>query len=283
MHFLLWILNWSFKHNLKNHKLIRRHSSFTPNSLNQIQWEQSLLCLFHEIRNYSCTLRGNTTLLRMEPLSESMLGPLGRLERTTEKIDSLLKELLEASSITDVSALCPLEIVDLIQGCIDDHFSESETSIKIQSESEIPIISGDFQKLERVFLNLFRNAREAGSKSIKVKLSVLPHRLRILVEDDGEGATSEQIGRMFQPLYTTKKDKGGTGLGLYMVKAIIESHRGSIRVVSKNSWGGKGSGMIFCLELPRKQKSMADFFAKSTGRNASEIRDLMLPKADYTG
>lgn len=216
-------------------------------------WEMTLPGLFHEIRNYSSTLRGNTQLLRRQSLSSSMLEPLSRLERATAKIECLAKDILEASSLTQLTHTRFIGIPELIEGCILDHFSEERDLFDLQFAADIPPVEADFLKLERVFLNLFRNAREAGANGILVRITASPERLRILVEDDGEGCSAEQIGKLFRPLYTTKKTQGGTGLGLYMVKAILESHGGSIRAESKNGSAGNGSGMVFTLELPITQ------------------------------
>lgn len=216
-------------------------------------WERTLPILFHEIRNYSSTLRGNTQLLRRHALTSSMLEPLGRLERTSAKIECLAKEILEVSSLTQLTYTRSIGIPELIEGSILDHFSEERGSFELQVATDIPPVEADFLKLDRVFLNLFRNAREAGASRILVRLAASPERLRISVEDNGEGCSAEQVEKLFRPLFTTKKTKGGTGLGLYMVKAILDSHGGSIRAESKNGSAGKGSGMIFTLELPIAQ------------------------------
>jgi signal transduction histidine kinase len=220
------------------------------------EWEQSLPCLFHEIRNYSSTLRGNALLLRRHAQSDSLLEPLGRLERTTAKIECLARDILDASSITQATRSQSLDLKSLIQGCILDHFPDSRETFRVVADPILPAVEGDALKLERVFLNLFRNAREAGAKSIQVRLSGHATRFRILIEDDGQGCSREQLGKLFRPMYTTKKEQGGTGLGLYMVKAILESHGGSVRAVSKNLWSGSRTGMIFCLEMKRTKNPM---------------------------
>ena len=221
-----------------------------PAEKDEGDWERTLPGLFHEIRNYSSTLRGNTQLLRRQSLSSSMLEPLGRLERTTAKIECLAMEILEVSSLTRPALTGSVGVPEVIEGCILDHFSEVRDSFDLQFAADIPPVEADFLKLERVFLNLFRNAREAGANRIQVRVAASSHRMRISVEDDGEGCSVEQAGKLFRPLFTTKKANGGTGLGLYMVKAILESHGGSIRAESKNGSMGKGSGMVFTLELP---------------------------------
>jgi len=213
--------------------------------------DQALACLLHEIRNYSATVRGGIGLLRRECPSDGMLAPLGRMERALNKIDSLSLQVLRAASLNGAADLRRIDIVDLIKGCIEDHFPERQAIFRLETAGEIPELCGDFLKLERAFLNLFRNALEAGATAVLVHLSPSPAGARILVEDNGCGAEKDGLERMFQPLYSTRTAMGGTGLGLYMVKAIIDSHKGSIRAASKDGSGPSGSGMVFSLELLR--------------------------------
>ena len=241
-----------------------------PGSSSQAgDWEKNLPGLLHEIRNYSSTLRGNTELLRRHSLSPSMLEPLGRLERASAKIEYLAKEFLEASSMTHLSYVRSIGIPELIEGCIQDHFQEERGSFDLRIAVDIPPVEADFLKLERVFLNLFRNAREAGANHILVRVSAFPERMRIAVEDDGKGCSVDQIGMLFRPLFTTRKAQGGTGLGLYMVKAILESHGGSIRAETKNGSIGKGSGMVFTLELPITQSRSGGALVRNPFRMSS--------------
>jgi two-component system sporulation sensor kinase A len=215
--------------------------------------DQALACLLHEIRNYSATVRGGIGLLRREYPSDGMMAPLGRMERALNKIDSLSHQVLRAASLNGAADLRRIDIVDLIKGCIEDHFPERKPLFRLETVGEIPDLCGDFPKLERVFLNLFRNALEAGATAVLVHVSPSPAGLRILVEDNGCGAGKEQLERMFEPLFSTRKAAGGTGLGLFIVKAIIDSHKGSIHAASKDGSGPFGSGMVFSLELPRAQ------------------------------
>jgi histidine kinase/DNA gyrase B/HSP90-like ATPase len=197
---------------------------------------------------------------------EGKAGGWGRLERTSAKIECLAKEILEVSSVTQLTCTRFIGIPELIEGCILDHFSEERVSFDLQIATAVPPVEADFLKLDRVFLNLFRNAREAGANRILVRITASPERLSISVEDDGEGCSAEQIGKLFRPLYTTRKTKGGTGLGLYIVKAILDSHGGGIRAESKIGSKGRGSGMIFTLELPITQSRSGSALGQDTFR-----------------
>jgi signal transduction histidine kinase len=178
-----------------------------------------------------------------------ILGPLGRLERTTDKIGILAQEILDAVSPMQPAIRQSVNLRALLEHCIAEHFHEVRESFRIEAIGSLPAIVGDPGKLERVFLNLFRNAREAGAKTIGIRMRVAFGRLRLWVEDDGQGCAPEAMARLFQPLYSTKKANGGTGLGLFMVKGILEAHGGGITALSKNG-SSHGLGMIFRLEFP---------------------------------
>jgi signal transduction histidine kinase len=215
--------------------------------------EEALPYLFHEIRNYSSALRGNAVLLKRQLQSETILEPLCRMERTTRKIECLAEELLGTACSKTGCRLESIDIQALVKDCVTDHFPGAKDSIRLIAEGVFPAIQGDRLKLERVFMNLFRNAFEAGARTISVRIMVVPEGLRIVVEDDGHGCADNQVAQLFRPLFTTKKETGGTGLGLYLVKATIEAHGGAIRALSKNQ-AGMETGMIFRLDLPREKR-----------------------------
>ena len=102
-------------------------------------------------------------------------------------------------------------------------------------------------ELEQVILNLIRNALEAGQAGacVKVRTRKLEDGMCLSVCDNGPGMPMEQLGRIFDPFYTTRGKEGGTGLGLSIVHGIIHAHGGRIDVESRPS-----QGTIFNIELP---------------------------------
>lgn len=125
---------------------------------------------------------------------------------------------------------------------------DSEDS-DIEFTSEIPSGLGDFtgdkMKLEEVFLNLLKNAREAVTDEGNIRLTASRNHdtLTIQCVDTGCGISDEIIDYIFEPFKTYKE--GGTGLGLSLSKKIIESHGGSISVESKVD-----EGSTFTIKLP---------------------------------
>lgn len=102
------------------------------------------------------------------------------------------------------------------------------------------------ERMLQVVLNLVRNSVQATREGGRIRLGVsrTGDRALIEVEDDGVGIAAEHLGRIWEPFFSTKGDQG-TGLGLGIVKRIVEEHGGKISVVSE-----KGKGARFTVDLP---------------------------------
>jgi signal transduction histidine kinase len=99
--------------------------------------------------------------------------------------------------------------------------------------------------LNQVFLNLLDNALRAGAGNIWLRVDEEEDHLRIIVEDDGPGISGEDAKRVFDPFFTKRSDGSGTGLGLYLSRKIVEEHKGSLRLDSR-----EGGGARFTVTLP---------------------------------
>ena len=114
------------------------------------------------------------------------------------------------------------------------------------------MIFSDPKQIEQVFLNLIVNATHAmekgGNLTIKTNAIEEKNELTVEIEDTGTGIAPENIAKIFDPFYTSRKSKDGTGLGLSISKAIIEEHKGTLTVTSKL---GKGSVFTVCLPLEK--------------------------------
>lgn len=115
----------------------------------------------------------------------------------------------------------------------------------------LPQVRGDFQQLNQAFINLIMNAshamKNARQKILYLAAGKKPEsgRLYLSVGDTGSGIAPDQLGRIFDPFHTTRRGEGGTGLGLPVVKSIVERHGGDIEVSSE-----PGIGSTFIITLP---------------------------------
>ncbi len=131
---------------------------------------------------------------------------------------------------------------------------KSTRGFAVVYDKSIPKLKGNHQKLEQVVINLIQNSCQALSnrnESIRIR-AVYEEReslVCIVVEDEARGIPEEHLKRLTDPFFTTKRDQGGTGLGLSVSSGIAEEHGGTLRFVSEP---GKGTTAIVQLPVERE-------------------------------
>lgn len=133
---------------------------------------------------------------------------------------------------------------------IDVRFQSRGIKIHKQLESSLPEILADEIQISQVIVNLITNSVSAMPKGgeISVITKNRSNSVSLIVKDTGTGMTTETRNKIFQPFFTTKPVGQGTGLGLSVVKGIVDSHAGTITVNTR-----PGQGSIFEIQLPKKQ------------------------------
>ena len=114
---------------------------------------------------------------------------------------------------------------------------------------ELPPFLGNYQKIEQVMINLINNACQALSDTerairVKTEYDAKMQRIRLIVVDEGEGISPENLEKILDPFFTTKRGMGGTGLGLSVSFKIVEEHQGTLDF---SSIEGKGTTAIMLL------------------------------------
>ena len=117
---------------------------------------------------------------------------------------------------------------------------------------DAPKISGDKKQIQEVLFNLVRNAAQAILEKGKITVTTRhdTDRLFIDIQDTGQGIPEDKVQQIFNPFYTTKEPGKGTGLGLFIVKQVVEKNDGKISLKSK-----VGEGTMFTLEFPITEKA----------------------------
>jgi signal transduction histidine kinase len=117
--------------------------------------------------------------------------------------------------------------------------SQEQSEVTLSIPTQKAWINGDKEMLLRVFNNIIANGVQAvpfdHQAMIQLTVIVQEEIIEIFITDNGTGISDEQLPRIFEPYFTTKST--GTGLGLAMVKQIVESHNGSIRVTATSTAG----------------------------------------------
>jgi two-component system sensor histidine kinase HydH len=166
-----------------------------------------------------------------------------------ERLNRVIGQLLEFASPMNIVRK-PTFLHALVQHSLkmieaDAHRKGITIDTNISPDIKEAFIDPD--KIEQVFLNLYLNAFEAmengGTLSVKIREDEKAGTIRIIISDTGTGIKDEDLGRVFDPYFTTKST--GTGLGLAIVHKIIESHDGEVRVESR-----PGEGTTVTILLP---------------------------------
>lgn len=112
----------------------------------------------------------------------------------------------------------------------------------------------DKEAITKVLSNLLTNANKYTESRIEVRFQEHPERqtFSIEVKDNGKGMYEEELKKIFKPFYQASENKPGTGIGLSIVKGIVEAHHGQVNVISQ-----PGHGSSFIITLPEKQESLS--------------------------
>jgi len=139
----------------------------------------------------------------------------------------------------------PVNLVDIVDQavsdvykCLDDARKEEVQVIRDYSSKKI-MIEGDPWNFQRAVVNIVRNAVESLSVRGEVKVTVKKYVAcaQVEVQDNGKGIEKRDLEKIFDPFFSTKRHRGGNGLGLALTKKIIDEHGGNIRVESQGTEG----------------------------------------------
>ena len=128
---------------------------------------------------------------------------------------------------------------------------KTELAVDICERINGEVVSADSVQINRAIQNVMINALQASAEkkgSVSVDCTPKEFYVDIRVQDTGAGITPEQMNKIFDPYFTTKQGKSGTGLGLYITKKVVEDHNGSIKVDSTPD-----VGTTFTIRLPLPQ------------------------------
>jgi PAS domain S-box-containing protein len=184
-------------------------------------------------------------------LEDGAREDLQRILRDAERCRDTVKELLEFTRQTK-HFMRPHDINKALERTL--FLLENQTlfqNITIEKKlgEGLPMLVGDIQQLNHIFMNIILNAAQAmeGSGKLALKTYQAPDSDKITIEisDTGPGISEEDLPHIFDPFFTTKEEGKGTGLGLSLAYNIVENHGGSITPRSE-----VGEGTTFIIELP---------------------------------
>ncbi|HEY4000682.1 MAG TPA: ATP-binding protein [Candidatus Xenobia bacterium] len=219
--------------------------------------EDFLATITHDLKSPLSSIVGYTELLRhprVGTLGETQLEFLEAITRSSKTLQILIDNILESTRMESGQMVYNPTSFGL--GALLEELREmfvplvgpKHLQMIFQPEADIQIFA-DREKIKEVFVNLLSNSvkftRDHGH--IKIGTEAMPgaEQVRIILEDSGKGIPPDQLHRLFLKFSQVKGERGGTGLGLYIVKKILEAHGQTVHVTST-----QGVGTTFTFTLP---------------------------------
>jgi signal transduction histidine kinase len=211
----------------------------------------------HEINNPLTGVLTFAELLRQKPnMDEQDRQDLGMIISETTRVADIVRNLLDFARARPMvkSLLNVNEVVDRTMLLIRNQKAFRRLTVEERPERSLPPVEGDGNQLEQVLLNLSLNACEAMPNGGTLTISTSADNGRVLVKvaDTGCGIKQEDMGKIFEPFYSTKPPGSGTGLGLSVSYGIIQQHGGELTVESE-----EGIGSVFTVSLPAQKAGSA--------------------------
>jgi signal transduction histidine kinase len=197
--------------------------------------------ILHDIRNPVAVLNGYAAMLRRfadDP--ERVRDFASRIVVETERLTHLSGELLDYARgevRLDMSVVRPSEVGNAALGYVVDRMNAAGIRSELVVVDDKPAVV-DHDRMVRVVLNLLENALKASDRGDTVTLTFdrRDGLLEIRVTDTGEGMAPETSRRVFEPFFS-RSESGGTGLGMVIVKSIVDAHGGSLAIESQPDEG----------------------------------------------
>jgi signal transduction histidine kinase len=222
--------------------------------------------LAHEIKNPLGIVLGAVGFLekRMAPADEDIITALSKIKESVRRADQIIQGLLSFSrpSNLDTESLRPVDIIKDTLSLLQYRIPLKHIRISTQFSDDGLYIGVDRNQIQQVLFNVLMNAVEAmpktrGEITIKTYKTTCPKNdvqspaCVIQIKDNGEGISRHDLSRIYEPFYTTKRDKKGTGLGLSISKKIVENHKGKLTIDSEK---GRGTDVKLIFPIERRRQ-----------------------------
>lgn len=248
---------------------------------------QFLAVLSHEIRNPLNIILGFGGIIETESQEEKIKEHSHNLTRAAEGLKTLVNDLLNLSIIESGKielALEPFSLIDVIDTTIKNFeilIKNNDVVLNTQTDKSLPkLVLGDSLRFSQIISNLISNALKFTKKgSVTLKTSIITETttdiiIHFSIEDTGRGIAKETIEKIFLAYEQTELNDsrvyGGSGLGLSIVKHLVESMKGEIKVESEI-----GIGSTFSFQIPFKKDN-------SIGKEKVNSKTISTNKVDFT-
>jgi two-component system CheB/CheR fusion protein len=223
--------------------------------------DRFLALLSHELRNPLAPLRTSLELLRRRPPDpEQSESSLNVMDRQLAHLTSLVDQLLDAARISNSKIVLDredLDLVELVRAVVEDHgklLADSGLEVKLHLPARPLHVRADRVRMSQALGNLLVNAGKftprGGSIEVSLCAEADARSATVSVKDSGMGVEPDMLAHLFRPFTqganAAGRGRGGLGLGLALVRALVESHGGTVEARSS----GPDQGAEFSIHLP---------------------------------
>jgi signal transduction histidine kinase len=222
--------------------------------------DQFIAMLGHELRNPLAAIRASIEILTHFGCNDPELvsGQTQVIDRQSKHMSRLVDDLLDVARLTSgrvALSKAELDLREIVERTVHDiqlAGSGEKHSFEVRLPQEQVLVEGDPLRLEQILGNLLSNSVRYSPRGgkIEVKLESLDGVVFIRIKDEGEGIEPELLPRIFEPFVQSTQSlarlRGGLGLGLAVVRSLVELHGGAVSVSSD----GRGAGSEFIVSLP---------------------------------
>lgn len=219
-----------------------------------------LAMVSHDLRNPMDTVSTGCSVLREQLGDDEQVRMVRLMDTAVTRMDVMIEDLLDADMVARDELVLDRRIVEV--AALLDEVAEAtdlvatieELEVRVEKPPNPAAVLADPDRLQRVLLNLVSNAFEATGRGGTITLGAEPHGrfVRFSVADTGEGIPEEKMESLFERT-GPRGAKRSHGLGLAIVRAIVEAHGGEIRVASE-----VGKGTVFRFTIPSAERAQAD-------------------------
>ncbi len=204
----------------------------------------------HEIGTPMNVILGRAEYLMDRVTEEPIKKGLQTIVTQVERITKVMNQLLSFAR-RKTPERCPLNLRGTIEAGMElfqERLARNQIQVELALADDCPRALADPDQMSQVFINLVMNAVHAMPDGGTLRIGLAPEKqmVKLTIADTGHGIPRDVIERVFEPFFTTKEFGQGTGLGLTVVKGIIEEHQGSIVVES-----GEEKGTTFTILIPQ--------------------------------
>lgn len=198
------------------------------------QFRTSLFRITHEIKNPVAVCKSYLDMFDMNNKEHEKYIYIVKEE--INKILLLLQDFLSMNKIKIEAELLDINLLlEDTKFQLEDFAKKNNACFNCKFVKDEIFIEGDYNRLSQVFINLIKNSIEANANIIDIKTKINDKKIIIMIKDNGDGISKDNLEKIREPFYTTKKN--GTGLGVSLSCEIIEAHKGTISYSSKEGIG----------------------------------------------